>query len=329
MKNNRIPEKLKSPLVSILLAVYKPNKKWLIEQLISLNNQNYNNLELYIYDDCPEYPVEEELFKKYITKFNYKLIRGEKNQGSNRAFEELTKIANGKYFAYCDQDDIWEENKICVLMEKFKDEDTKLVLCDLSIINENGEIMAKSIRDIRKRIIYKRGYNLAESILTSNFITGCAMIVKGEIAKKAVPFEENLVHDQWIGEIAALNGKVEYSDECLVRYRQHENNQTGTLRGIYDKESYYKFRIVKFLERYKSLKERLIDAEELKGYCEYNIISLEARKGYFLKANLKDLKIMLKYNKYYKPFILLEVFIPIVPEFMFKFIIGLGQKGIL
>lgn len=329
MKNNRIPEKLKSPLVSILLAVYKPNKKWLIEQLISLNNQNYNNLELYIYDDCPEYPVEEELFKKYITKFNYKLIRGEKNQGSNRAFEELTKIANGKYFAYCDQDDIWEENKICVLMEKFKDEDTKLVLCDLSIINENGEIIAKSIRDIRKRIIYKRGYNLAESILTSNFITGCAMIVKGEIAKKSVPFEENLVHDQWIGSIAALNGKIEYSDECLVRYRQHGNNQTGTLRGIYDKESYYKFRIVKFLERYKSLKERLSDAEELRGYCEYNIISLEARKGYFLKANLKDLKIMLKYNKYYKPFILLEVFIPIVPEFMFKFIIGLGQKGIL
>lgn len=318
-----------NPKVSVLLAVYRPNKKWLIEQLISLNNQNYNNLELYIYDDCPEYPVDEELFKKYITKFNYKLIRGEKNQGSNRAFEELTKIANGKYFAYCDQDDVWEENKICVLMDKFKDEDTKLVLCDLSIINENGEIISRSIRDIRKRIIYKRGYNLAESILTSNFITGCAMIVKGEIAKKAVPFEENLVHDQWIGSIAALNGKIEYSDECLVRYRQHGNNQTGTLRGIYDKESYYKFRIVKFLERYKSLKKRLIDAEELNGYCEYNIISLEARKGYFLKPNLKDLKIMLKYNKYYKSFILLEIFIPILPEFMFKFIIGLGQRGIL
>ena len=198
-----------SPKVSILLAVYKPNESWLIEQLISLNNQSYDNLKLYIYDDCPEYPVNEELFKRYITKFKYEIIRGKINKGSNKAFEELSKIADGDYFVYCDQDDIWEENKISVLLDKFKDQDTKLVLSDLSIINANGEITAKSIRDIRKRIIYKRGYNLAESILTSNFITGCAMMVRSEIAKEAIPFEENLIHDQWIGTIAALNGKID------------------------------------------------------------------------------------------------------------------------
>lgn len=315
--------------VSILLAVYRPNEKWLIEQLISLNRQSYSNLALYIYDDCPEYPLNEELLKTYITKFKYELIRGEKNKGSTKAFEELTKIAEGDYFAYCDQDDIWEENKICILIEKFKNYDTKLVLSDLSIINETGDIISKSIRDIRKRIVYKRGYNLAQSILTSNYITGCAMIVRSEIAKAAIPFEENLIHDQWIGTVAALNGKIDYVDDCLIRYRQHESNQTGTLKGVYDKESYYKLRIIKLLERYKSLKNRLNKYEQLNDYIKYNIISLEARKGYFLKPNLKDLEIMLKYNKYYKPFILLEIFIPIVPEFMFKFIIGLGQKGIL
>lgn len=318
-----------NPQVSILMAVYKPNEKWLIEQLISLNNQKYSNLKLYIYDDCPEYPAGEEFFKKYITNFKYEIMRGKKNLGSNKAFEELTKIADGEYFAYCDQDDIWEENKICVLMDKFKDESVNVALCDLSIINENGDMTASSIRDIRKRIIYKRGYNLAESILTSNFITGCAIVVKSEIAKKAVPFEENLVHDQWIGTIAALNGKIEYVDDCLVRYRQHQSNQTGTLKGVHSKQTYFELRIVKFLERYKSLKERLIDIEELKGYIEYNIISLEARKRYFLKPSLKDLKIMLKYKKYYKPFILLEIFIPIIPQFIFKFIIKLGQRGIL
>lgn len=318
-----------SPKVSILLAVYKPNESWLIEQLISLNNQSYDNLKLYIYDDCPEYPVNEELFKRYITKFKYEIIRGKINKGSNKAFEELSKIADGDYFVYCDQDDIWEENKISVLLDKFKDQDTKLVLSDLSIINANGEITAKSIRDIRKRIIYKRGYNLAESILTSNFITGCAMMVRSEIAKEAIPFEENLIHDQWIGTIAALNGKIDYVDDCLIRYRQHESNQTGTLKGVHDKESYYKLRIIKFLDRYKSLKERLSYYKELKEYLEYNIISLEARKRYFLKPNIKDLKIMLKYNNYYKVFILLEIFTPIIPNFAFKYIISLGQKGVL
>jgi len=320
-----------SQRVSILLAVYNPNEKWLIEQLISLNNQKYNNFKLYIYDDCPEHPVNEELFKTYITKFKYELIRGEKNKGSNSAFEELTRIADGDYFAYCDQDDIWEENKICVLMDKFKDENVTLALCDLSIINENGDITAGSIRDIRKRIIYKRGYNLAQSILTSNFITGCAMIVKSEIAQKAVPFEENLVHDQWIGTIAALNGKIEYVDDCLVRYRQHESNQTGTLKGVQDKESYYKLRIIKYLNRYKSLKNRLSKYEELNDYIEYNVPCKvdNSRERDFINPNFKDLKIMLKHKKYYKPFILLEVFIPVIPEIVFKYIIKIGQKGII
>ena len=104
------------PLVSILLAVYKPNEKWLIEQLISLNEQSYNNLELIVYDDCPEHPVNEELFNRNITNFSFKIIRGIENKGSNIAFEELTKVGNGEYFAYCDQDDIWEKDKISVMM---------------------------------------------------------------------------------------------------------------------------------------------------------------------------------------------------------------------
>lgn len=48
------------PLVSILLAVYKPNENWFIEQLISLNEQTYNNLELFVYDDCPDFPTSED-----------------------------------------------------------------------------------------------------------------------------------------------------------------------------------------------------------------------------------------------------------------------------
>ena len=96
------------PLVSILLAVYKPNETWFIEQLISLNEQTYDNIELLVYDDCPDFPVNEDIIKKYITKFSYTLIRGIENEGSNKAFEELTKEAKGELFAYCDQDDIWE-----------------------------------------------------------------------------------------------------------------------------------------------------------------------------------------------------------------------------
>lgn len=321
--------KTDKPLVSILLATYKPNEKWLIEQLISLNEQSYNNLELLVYDDCPEEPVNEELFKKYITSFEYKLIRGSKNKGSNIAFEELTKIGTGEFFAYCDQDDVWEKNKISLMMEKFAEKDVTLIFCDLSIIDENSKKTHESIRDIRKRIIYKSGYGLAKELLISNFVTGCAMIVRKDVALKAIPFLNELVHDQWIAIIAALNGKIEFIDKRLVGYRQHSNNQTGILKGIYNKESYYKKRINDFYDRYTAYKKRLMSFEEIRNYIENGIEWIKARKNYSTRVSIKDLKIMIKYRDFHKESILIEIMLPFIPNFIFKYIIKLAKKGML
>jgi len=317
------------PLVSILLAVYKPNETWLIEQLISLNSQVYENLELLIYDDCPDCPVSEEYFEKYITNFSYKLIRGSENQGSNAAFEELTKIADGDFFSYCDQDDIWERDKITLMVERFLDKDVNLVCSDLSIINENGDKIADSITEIRKRHEFKCGYDLAKGLLMSNFVTGCAMMVRKDIAKEAIPFESTLIHDQWIAVIAAINGKISFINKPLVRYRQHSSNQTGILTGIENKETYYDMRIHNLFNRYVSLKNRLDYNCELKQHIEICIKWITARKNYFFKPSIKDLKIMIRYREFHKVSIFIESFLPFLPNTIFKYIIKLTKKGIL
>ena len=316
-------------LVSILLAVYKPNENWLIEQLISLNSQTYGNLELLIYDDCPEFPVDENLFKKYITNFSYTLIRGEKNQGSNKAFEKLTKLGNGEFFAYCDQDDIWEDRKIYLMVEKLLNKDVTLVCSDLCIIDENSIKTHNSITDIRKRIVYKSGYNLAKELLMVNFVTGCAMMVKRDIAKKAVPFEDMLIHDQWIAIIAASEGKIEFINKPLVRYRQHSFNQTGILTDIYDKETYYKMRIDVFLKRYNSLKNRLNYKIELLDCINDTLKWLKAREDYSKKLSFKALRIMIKYREFHNISILIETFLPFIPNSIFKYIIKMTKKGLL
>ncbi|AGF59173.1 glycosyltransferase involved in cell wall biosynthesis [Clostridium saccharoperbutylacetonicum] len=317
-----------SPLVSILMAVYKPNKKWIVEQLDSLNEQTYENIELLVYDDCPEFPISEELIGKYITNFSYVVVSGTKNEGSNKAFEELTKIANGEFFAYCDQDDIWEKEKITLMIDKFYEKDVTLVCSDLSIIDENGQKIAKSITEIRKRIIYKSGYNLAKELLMTNFVTGCAMIVKRDISMKAIPFEKTLVHDQWIAIIAALNGKIEFINRPLVRYRQHSSNQTGILKDVHDKKTYYSKRIEDFIYRYKSLEKRLKYAE-LEEHIKSCLIWLDSRKKYFFKPNIKNLKVMIKYRDFHKVSIIIEIVLPFLPECIFKYIIKMAKKGVL
>lgn len=318
----------KKPLVSILLAVYKPNESWFIEQLISLNKQTYESIELIVYDDSPEYPIDEEIIKKYITKFQYKLIRGTKNKGSNKAFEKLTQIADGDFFAYCDQDDIWENNKVLLMIEKILEEDVALVCSDLSIIDESGNKIADSIKDIRKRIIYKSGYNLAKDLLMTNFVTGCAMMVRKDIAKKAIPFDATMIHDQWIAIIAAINGKIEFINKPLVKYRQHSSNQTGILRDICDKKTYYDIRIDRFIYRYESLKKRLPN-DEMEKTINDMLIWLEARRNFFFKPSFNHLKTMIRFRKFHRISIFIECFLPFIPDSIFKGIIKLTKMGIL
>lgn len=332
------------PLVSILLAVYKPNTDWLIQQLISLNNQTYDNIELLVYDDCPNFPVDESLIKEYITNFSYTLIRGIENRGSNKAFEYLTKEAKGELLAYCDQDDIWENKKIELMVGKFIDvdesisndekrikynKDVTLVYSDLSIINEKSKKTANSLTQIRKRIVYRYGYNLAETLLMTNFVTGCAMMVKSDIAKKAIPFESTLIHDQWIAITAAIEGKIEFINKPLVKYRQHSFNQTGILTDVYNKQTYYNMRIEEFYKRYINLQRRLSYNDGLRQNINDTLTWLQARKNYAIKRRLKDLKIMIRYRHFHKISIVLETFLPFIPNSIFKYIIKLTKKGIL
>jgi len=326
--NNKILQADK-PLVSILLAVYNPNENWLIEQLTSLNKQTYENLELCIYDDCPQWPVKESLFEKYITNFKYRIIRGKCNRGSNFAFEELTKLGDGEYFAYCDQDDIWEKDKISLIMNKFKEDDVTLVCCDLCIIDERGRKTHNSICDIRKRIVYKRGYDLANGLMMVNFVTGCAMIVKRDIALEAIPFLKEMIHDQWISIIAAVNGKIEFINKPLVRYRQHSSNQTGILKDVYDKESYYEKRIVDFIKRFEALNTRFNNNEKVSENIASCLTWLKAREEYSHKMNIKSLIIMIKYRKFHKISVFIECILPLIPNFIFKYIISLTKKGVL
>lgn len=314
------------PQVSILMAAYKPNERWLREQLISLNSQTYGNLELLIYDDCPECPLDEGIVREHITAFPYRIIRGEENLGSNKAFEILTLEGKGKYFSYCDQDDVWRFDKVSRMAQVLEKTGSPLVCSDLAIIDEDGNKIADSITKIRKRHVFREGEGLAKGLLLNNFVTGCAMMIRADVAKSAAPFVGLVVHDQWLAINAALCGRIELIREPLIDYRQHEKNQTGILHGVTDKRSYYNERIVRYLERIECYKQRLA-SDELASAIEELDEFYNARKRYFAKPTLSDLKIMRKYRGYAKKSVRIESVMKLIPEWMFKIILKLAKKG--
>lgn len=309
-------------LVSILLAAYKPNYNWFKEQLISLNNQTYDNIELIIYDDCPDEPISEEFVSKYITNFNYKIIRGNINKGSNKAFEELTKIGEGDYFAYCDQDDIWEADKIKLLVDKIEKDKSVLVYSDMSVIDSNGVHRYDTLIQAKPRLKYIYGKDLSAQFFFKNCVSGCCMLVKNDIAKSAVPFSNYMIHDQWICFVASLYGNISFVDKPLVRYRIHGNNQTSSLKGVFTKKDYYSIRVDTLKGKMNEL-NRVLDRNKRKSN-NFNFIDVDTINEIegFCNARInKNLIEIFKYRYLCRKEAYFEMLIKYMPGLVVKYLL--------
>ena len=234
------------PRIAILMAVYEPRMDWLREQLLSLNAQTYPNLMLYVRDDCsPTVPYAEieQCVRECITEFPYVMARNEKNVGSNLTFEQLTREAEGDYFAYCDQDDVWLPEKLAVLERTMEESGALLVCSDMYIIDGDGKQTADSITKVRRHHVFRSGDNLASELLLHNFVTGCTTLVLASEAKLAVPFCPYMVHDHYLALWCAERGHVISLPRQLIDYRIHGGNQTNLLAGVTDKASYGTVRV--------------------------------------------------------------------------------------
>ncbi len=267
-------------LVSILMAVYEPRLDWLREQLDSLNAQTYPNLRLYIRDDCsPTVPFEQvrKLVDERITTFPYTIVRNEENLGSNKTFERLTAEAEGAYFSYCDQDDVWLPHKTAALVETLEREKAQLVCSDMYVIDGEGRRTAESVLEVRRKQKFLSGEGLKMTFLTTNFVTGTAMLIRADMAKAAIPFSPYTVHDWYLALYAARLGKIVSLPDKLLDYRIHGSNQTLPMKGIHDKNSYYERQIHWRKDELKWLRDRFAEDAEITAEADRRLAWLDAR----------------------------------------------------
>ena len=249
-------------MIAILMAVYEPRLDWLTEQLLSLNAQTYPRLRLYVRDDCSpavSFEAVRTIVEQTITAFPFTIARNERNLGSTGTFERLTMEAEGDYLAYCDQDDIW-------LPEKLSVSETQIgsagLLCgDVIPIDADGRRLASSITELRPRIILKEGAGLGGSLIYRNFVIGCTILIRSDIAKAAVPFAQSMVHDHYLAWFCAQENEIAVAKQPLLYYRLHAGNQTGVLTNIETKQDYLRFHLGEFLSRISDLSERSVGEE--------------------------------------------------------------------
>lgn len=208
----------KNPLVSVVICTYN-GEQFIKEQLETVCLQSYSNLEIIIVDDHSTDNTLTILKKAAEKDSRIKLFVNEKNIGYNYNFNKAVGLSSGEIIAFCDQDDIWETQKIEVLLNAWPE--------------EAGLIYSNSIRfqgkldksQCKKNKIYRRFEGKdPRKIALFNTINGHAMLVKRALVNLSMPFPENVFYDWRMAVIAAANGGVAYVDQILVYQRVHEKN---------------------------------------------------------------------------------------------------------
>lgn len=213
MENN------KGPLISIALCTYN-GQLYLKEQLDSLLYQTYPNLEIIIVDDCST-DKTAAIIKEYEKAHSrIQVYLNEHNLGYTKNFEKALNLCRGEYIALCDQDDIWDKDKISKLYQNIGD--ALLIYHDSELIDGSGKSLNTYFSD---RVKFYKGSEIGPLLLL-NCVSAHAMMVHRSVIRDAGEFPEKLFHDWWLALAALAKGRITFVKEPLVFYRQHASNAT-------------------------------------------------------------------------------------------------------
>lgn len=212
--------------VAVLLSTYN-GEKYIEQQIESILDQSYRNIELFIRDDGSTDHTVDLIHKarsvdSRVVFVNENNIR---NIGVTRSFLSLLKFAKADYYMFSDQDDFWKREKIQKTLDLMRQEhDQSIPLCahtDLQIVN--SELKGSSVMN---------GNDVWHDFLRlmfGNCVTGCTMMINDPL-KKMINYRNSddiYMHDWWIALIAAAFGKIVYLNEPTILYRQHGDNVVG------------------------------------------------------------------------------------------------------
>jgi len=215
-------------MIDILLATYN-GEKYIKDLMDSILDQTYDNFRLIISDDNSQ-DRTVSIIEEYKHKDRRISLHKQKvNQGIIKNFEFLLNKSSSPFIAYCDQDDIWLENKLEISLEFLKKSKKTLVHTDLIVTDENLNCISNSmLRDMKLVNKHSNGETFID-YLHYNRATGCTILFKSDLKIFLLPFLSNscILHDWWTALNAyKLNG-IKTVNVATILYRQHTNNSVG------------------------------------------------------------------------------------------------------
>lgn len=199
--------------ISVVLCTYN-GAEYLREQLDSIVNQTYPIYELIIQDDKSSDDTVN-IINEYKKNHSYiKLFINKRNSVFCQNFLSAYLLASGDYIFSCDQDDIWDKNKVSMLVNNI--EDNLLIFSNSEILNANRSFQYKS----------PPFYSQYISVLKP-FILGHQMMFDRRLIGDIQYFiEHSYPYDYFMFLKAMSVGGVKYVNMPLVKWRRHDSAVT-------------------------------------------------------------------------------------------------------
>ncbi len=210
----------------ILLSTYN-GERFLREQLDSLMRQTWGSIEVLARDDGSS-DGTVGILREYAGRYGNIRVYPEENKGVAESFFELLKKSDADYVAFCDQDDVWLEDKLETAVARLETESGPALYCGNKILVDSDlEPLAK--QDAREK---RPGFGNA---VVECICTGCTAVMNRKLAdimRARLP-EHAIMHDWWAYLAASYVGNVIFDKEAHILYRQHGGNVVGAKGGFW------------------------------------------------------------------------------------------------
>ena len=168
------------PLVSVVIPMYNA-EKYIIETLLSVTQQTYNNYEIIIVDNASTdkslFLVEE--FCKHRPEA--KVLKAKFNSGGPAIPRNIAlEASNGDYIAFLDADDVWEKEKLSVQISEMTEKEINFSCTSAEYIDEYSVPINRSPKAYTSKKIKRYGI---KSLLFRNMIMTSSVIVSAKMLK--------------------------------------------------------------------------------------------------------------------------------------------------
>lgn len=213
--------------VTVVLATYN-GEKYLREQLDSLIRQKGVSVKILVRDDGSK-DGTKSILDEYQNKKLLTWYTGEHLNVQKGYLDLLKHAPQSDYYAFCDQDDVWDDDKLLYAvteLDELPNDKPSMYYSGQRLVDENLKLLL-----VHKIAADRSPY---ANFMISN-VAGCTAVFNQKLVDAANSASPDfiLMHDSWLFKICLALGGSYYADSAAhINYRQHGNNVAGLNVGV-------------------------------------------------------------------------------------------------